>query len=87
MQGCTVRVFRQDFALEAAIGSCACSLEAHMRVANGIPLGFTPLTGSHCKSLPNTEGTSLCLQTKSCNTMRLQRQAVETELVVEVVAL
>jgi hypothetical protein len=35
---CTVRVFRQDFALEDAIGSHACS-EANMRVTNGIPLG------------------------------------------------
>jgi len=30
---------RQDFALEDAIGSHACSLEASMRVTNGIPLG------------------------------------------------
>jgi hypothetical protein len=30
--------FRQDFALEDAIGSHACSLEANMRVTNGIPL-------------------------------------------------
>jgi hypothetical protein len=36
---CTVRVFRQKFTLEDAIGSHACSLEANMRVANGIPLG------------------------------------------------
>jgi hypothetical protein len=35
----TVLVFRQDFALEDAIGSHACSLEANMRVTNGIPLG------------------------------------------------
>jgi hypothetical protein len=34
----TVLVFRQDFALENAIGSHACSLEANMRVTNGIPL-------------------------------------------------
>jgi hypothetical protein len=34
-----VRVFRQDFALEDAIGFHACSLEANMRVTNGIPLG------------------------------------------------
>jgi thioredoxin reductase (NADPH) len=36
---CTVRVFRQKFTLEDAIGSHACSLEANMRVTNGIPLG------------------------------------------------
>jgi hypothetical protein len=35
----TVRVFRQTFTLEDAIGSHACSLEANMRVTNGIPLG------------------------------------------------
>jgi hypothetical protein len=35
----TVRVFRQKFTLEDAIGSHACSLEANMRVTSGIPLG------------------------------------------------
>jgi hypothetical protein len=35
----TVCVFEQDFALEDAIGSHACSLEANMRVTKGIPLG------------------------------------------------
>jgi hypothetical protein len=35
----TVRVFRQKFALEDAIGSHTCSLEANMRVTNGIHLG------------------------------------------------
>jgi hypothetical protein len=34
----TVRVFRQDFALEDTIGSHACSL-ANMLVTNGTPLG------------------------------------------------
>jgi hypothetical protein len=34
-----VPVFRQNFALEDAIGSHTCSLEANMRVTNGIPLG------------------------------------------------
>jgi hypothetical protein len=34
-----VRVFRQNFTLEDAIGSHACSLEASRRVTNGIPLG------------------------------------------------
>jgi hypothetical protein len=37
--GGMVLVFEQDFALEDAIGSHACSLEATMRVSNGIPLG------------------------------------------------
>jgi hypothetical protein len=40
---CTVRVFRQNFALEDAIGSHACSLEANMRVTNGITLGSSPI--------------------------------------------
>jgi hypothetical protein len=42
---CTVRIFRQKFALEDAFGSHACSLEANMRVTNDIPLGSPlPLT-------------------------------------------
>jgi hypothetical protein len=40
----TVHVFRQKITLEDAIGSHACSLQANMRVTNGIPLGsFTLL--------------------------------------------
>jgi hypothetical protein len=39
----TVRVFRQKFTLEDAIGSHACSLEASTRVTNGIPLGSSLL--------------------------------------------
>jgi hypothetical protein len=39
----TVRVFRQKFTLEDAIGSHACSLEANTRVTNGIPLGSSLL--------------------------------------------
>jgi hypothetical protein len=39
----TVRVFRQKFTLEDAIGSHACSLEENMRVTNGIPLGSSLL--------------------------------------------
>jgi hypothetical protein len=35
----TVRVFRQNFALEDAIRSHACSLEVNMRVTNRILLG------------------------------------------------
>jgi hypothetical protein len=38
---CTVRVCRQNFALEDAIGSHAFSLEANMRATNAIPLGST----------------------------------------------
>jgi hypothetical protein len=55
-----VRVFRQKFTLEDAIGSHACSLEAltRVRVANGIPLGCPLL-------LP--VGTVNCVQTlKAC---------------------
>jgi hypothetical protein len=39
----TMRVFRQKVALEDAIGSHACSLEANMRVTNSIPLGCSLL--------------------------------------------
>jgi proprotein convertase subtilisin/kexin type 5 len=48
---CTVRVFRQKFTLEDAIGSHACSLEANMHVTNGIPLGrplFLPVHTVNC---------------------------------------
>jgi hypothetical protein len=38
-----VRVFRQKFTLEDAIGSHACSLEANTRVTNGTPLGSSLL--------------------------------------------
>jgi hypothetical protein len=37
----TVRVFERNFALEDAIGSHACSLEASTRVTNAIPLGWS----------------------------------------------
>jgi hypothetical protein len=46
-----VRVFRQKFTLEDAIGSHACSLEASWRVTNGIPLGcslFLPVHTINC---------------------------------------
>jgi hypothetical protein len=36
---CMVRVFGQNFALEDAIRSHACSHEVNMRVTNDIPLG------------------------------------------------
>jgi hypothetical protein len=39
----TVRVFRQKFTLEDAIGSYACSLEANTGVTNSIPLGSSLL--------------------------------------------
>jgi hypothetical protein len=54
---CTVRVLRQEVTREDAIGSHTCSLEVSMRVTNGILSGGHSLTGSHCKSRPNTEGT------------------------------
>jgi hypothetical protein len=46
-----VRVFRQKFTLDDAIQSYACSLEANMRVTNGIPLGcplFLPFHTVNC---------------------------------------
>jgi hypothetical protein len=46
-----VRVFRQKFTPEDAIGSHACSLEANMRVTNGIPLGcplLLPVVAVNC---------------------------------------
>jgi hypothetical protein len=45
-----VRVFRQKFTLEDAIGSHACLREASMRVSNGTPPIDCPLllTGWHC---------------------------------------
>jgi hypothetical protein len=54
----TVRVFQDGmFALEAAIGSHAGSLEASMRVTNGIPLGCSPASYRyHCKLCRDTEG-------------------------------
>jgi hypothetical protein len=53
----TVRVFRQRFTLEDAIGSHACSLQASRRVTQWHSSRmFTPLTGSHCKLRPNAEG-------------------------------
>jgi hypothetical protein len=55
---CAVRFFRQKIALENAIGSHACSLEASRRATNGTPLGcplFLPV--STAKWRPNTEGT------------------------------
>jgi hypothetical protein len=61
----TVRVFRQKFTLDDAIGSHACSLQAIRCVTNGIPLGCPLLTGSHCKFRPNTEGSTEVRLTKS----------------------
>jgi hypothetical protein len=39
----TVLVFRQEFTRADAIGSHASSLEANMRMTNGIPLGYSLL--------------------------------------------
>jgi hypothetical protein len=60
LQG-TVRVFWQDFALDDAIGSHACSFETLQCVCDQwySSLVLTPLTGSHCKLRPNTEGQDL----------------------------
>jgi hypothetical protein len=45
-------VFEQDFTLEDAIGSHACSLVANMRVTNGIPLGsFLIITINYAETL------------------------------------
>jgi hypothetical protein len=47
----TVRVFDGIFTLEDAIGPHACSLEANMRVTNGIPLRrplFLPVDTVNC---------------------------------------
>jgi hypothetical protein len=57
---CTVRVFRQKFTLEDAIGSHACSLQASRRVTNGIPLEsplFLPVhTVNRVQTLKVNEG-------------------------------
>ena len=55
---CTVRVFRQNFALEDAIGSHACSLEVNMRVTDGIPLRVNCTYRGHHKLRLNSEGTT-----------------------------
>jgi hypothetical protein len=55
-----VRVFEQNLALEDAIGSHACSLEANIHVTNDIPLG-SPLL------LPI--GTVNCVQTLKVDMM------------------
>jgi hypothetical protein len=38
-KGGTVRIFRQDFALEHAIESHTCLIEANMHATNDVPLG------------------------------------------------
>jgi hypothetical protein len=57
----TVRVFRQKFTFEDAIGSHACSLEASRRVTNGIPLGSPLFLPVH---------TVICVQTLKVAAMR-----------------
>jgi hypothetical protein len=52
-----VRVFRQDFALEDAIGSHACSLEANMRVTDEF------LSEVHCSYRLSSVDTVICVQT------------------------
>jgi hypothetical protein len=61
---CTVTVFEQDFALEDAIGSHACSLEAITCVTNGLfLLGCHYLNVSSFLRPRNTEGTGTgCFQ-------------------------
>jgi hypothetical protein len=58
----TVRVFRQKFTLEDAIGSHASSEQACDQWHSSRV--FTFLTSSHCKLHPNTEGTVLVLGQK-----------------------
>ena len=51
--------FEQNLALEDAIGSHACSLEASTRVTNSIHLVSTAASyGCHLKFRPNTQGVS-----------------------------
>jgi hypothetical protein len=65
----TVRVFRQKVILDDAIGSHACSLEANMRLTNGIPLGSPFL-------LP--VGTVNCVQTLKVCLIRLKTNRIGT---------
>jgi hypothetical protein len=67
----TVRVFRQKFTLDDAIGTHACSLEANMRVTNwhSSRESTTALTGWQCKLYVETLQAS---QLKS-NTLKRQR--------------
>jgi hypothetical protein len=55
-----VRVFREEFTLEDAIGSHACSLEANMRVTNAIPLKSSLLLPVH---------TVNCVQTRKAGAL------------------
>ena len=49
-----VRVFRQKFTLEDAIGFHACSLQASRRVTIGTPLGCSPLLPVHAVNCVQT---------------------------------
>jgi hypothetical protein len=51
-----VRAFRPHNALEDAIGSSTCSLEARMRATNGMPLGFCHFFLTGFKFRQNTKG-------------------------------
>jgi hypothetical protein len=60
----TVRAFRQKCTLEDVIGSHACSLEANIRVTNGIPLGSSlllPFDTVNCVHTLKARSCSKCL--------------------------
>jgi hypothetical protein len=58
----TVLIFRQDFALDDAIESHACSLEANVRATNGIPLGSPlPLTVAIMNYVETLKAHTSCL--------------------------
>jgi hypothetical protein len=65
----TVRVSRQKFTLEHAIGSHACSLEASRRVTNGIPLGYSLFIPVH---------TVNCVQTLKVHTQQWWQHPMRT---------
>jgi hypothetical protein len=54
--------FRQEFTLEDAIGSHACSLEVNMRATNGIPFGCSlllPVDTVNCVQTPKVYAPAL----------------------------
>jgi hypothetical protein len=60
---CRVRGFRQEFTLDDAVGSHACSLVANMRVTNDVPLGRPlPLTVATVNSVQMLKATATRLQ-------------------------
>jgi hypothetical protein len=61
--GGTVRVFRQHSAIDDAIGSHACWLEANMRVPDGIPLRsslLVPACTVNCVQTLKVRGSIRC---------------------------